>query len=216
MVTRQPLVVAACRAKPPQPVPISSTWSSARRSSRRHTSSSLARRGLRERHPLAREVRGGVHHRLVEHQREELVPEVVVGGDRAAAARARVARTDPAGHLERNPRGRKPAAPLIQLAGVAGGDAHDRRQIRRFPQSVHVGLGHPAAATQQHRPEAGRAHLDRRLRAAVAERERLRALDDRQPADAHRLRSTPSATRRARRSVELMPAPADEDAPARP
>ena len=42
VVTRQPRVLAAYTAKPPQPVPISTTWSPAAMSSFSQTSSSLA------------------------------------------------------------------------------------------------------------------------------------------------------------------------------
>src|ERR1039458_8675195 len=45
----------------------------------------LCELSLLERHPLVLEDRTRVAHRRIEHAREELVPEVVVGGDVTAA-----------------------------------------------------------------------------------------------------------------------------------
>ena len=135
VVTSQPFVFAACTAKPPQPVPISSTWSPGPYLEPVAHQLELRRRGLRERHPSARKVRGGVHHGLVEHQFEELVAEIVVGGDAASAARVRVACADAAHRLQRDPSRRQAPAPLIEAAGVACAHAYNGGEIGGFPQS---------------------------------------------------------------------------------
>ncbi len=144
----------------------------------------LCSRSLRECHPLAREVRGRVHHRLVEHQREQLVPEVVVGRDAAATARVCVACAETPRGLQRNPCRREPATPLVKAPRVARSHAHNGRQIRGLPQPLHIGLGHPAAAVQQSRPQVWRANLHRRLRAAVTQHQPALALDNSQLARA--------------------------------
>ncbi len=72
VTTRQPRVAAACTAKPPQPVPISSTRSSGPSWRRLADPLELGHRRLLERHPRVLEQRAGVHHRRVEHPLEQL------------------------------------------------------------------------------------------------------------------------------------------------
>ena len=73
-----------------------------------------------------------------------------------------------------------PVAP--PAVDVARRDADDRREVRRLPEAVGVGLGQAAAAVQQRGPEARRAHLDDAARRARAEDMAAVALDDLEPA----------------------------------
>ena len=166
VVTRQPRVAAAWTAKPPQPVPISSTWSSGPRSSLSQTRSSLAIDASSSVMPSRVEVGARVHHRRVEHQREQLVAEVVVGGDVAAAAPRRVAHERAADALVRLAQRREPLPRAVERAGVAGGDADHGDDVGRVPQAVDVRLGEPAAAAQQRAPGARRGDVDHRVRRA--------------------------------------------------
>ena len=87
---------------------------------------------------------------------------------RGGCARVCCVRGAPRG-LQRDPCRREAATPLIEAPRVARRHAHHGRQIRGLPQPLHVCLGHPAAAVQQSRPQAWRANLHRRLRAAVTQ-----------------------------------------------
>ena len=72
-------------------MPISSTWSDGPELERAADAVELRLLGFGERHVRPLEQRAGVHHRLVQHQPEEIVAEIVVRGDVAAAAGAGVA-----------------------------------------------------------------------------------------------------------------------------
>ena len=82
-----------------------------------------------ERHPLVLEERTRVAHRRIEHPREQLVPEVVVGGDIAPALALRAAAQQGPGTLQRPPQRREPQAEPIEAAGVAGRQPDERHQI---------------------------------------------------------------------------------------
>src|SRR5919204_271786 len=104
----------------------------------------LVQRGLLERRALRREDRRRVHHPLVEEQLEQLVAEVVVGGDLAAAAGDRVAPTchDARGRQQRQ----QPAAGTVERLAVARRQAHERDEVGAVPHAVHVRVGEAEAA----------------------------------------------------------------------
>jgi hypothetical protein len=149
----------------------------------------LGDRGLLERHPLALEQRARIRHRRVEHAAEQLVAEVVVGGDVAPAARPVVASQQRPQPLLGRPQRRRELSHAVDHDRVAGGQTDDRDEIRGVPQPRRVGVGKPAAAAHQCLPEPGVAHLDRRRGRAGAELEATRAarggpVDDDERADA--------------------------------
>ena len=200
VVTRQPRVTAAWTARPPQPVPISSRWSSGPRSSFSQTQVELGQRRLLERHALALEVGARVHHRRVEHQR------------RTARCRGRSGRRCPCGCATA-------CCAAAQSAAAARGPASSARRARSSAPAlraatritatrsglsqwpVGVGLGEPAAAAQQRAPRLRRADVDHRVRLAGAELVAAAALDDGQAAVAD------AAQRRAARSRGRSSAP---------
>ena len=177
-MTRQPRVAAAWTAKPPQPVPISSTWSSGPSSQLLADPLELGDRGLLERHPLALEQRAGVHHRRVEHPLEQLVAEVVVGGDVAAAALRVLRLAQRAQPLARRPQRRGQAPDAVDQHGVAGRQADHRDEIGRVPHALRCrtrpGRGCRASASARSRGRAARssppARRCRTCRRAVARR----------------------------------------------
>ena len=175
----------------------------------------LGHRRLGERHPRLAEVRARVHHRLVEHQLEQVVAEVVVGGDVVARLRSRsLATRTPRRACTGTRARREPPPPRIERGRVARGHADQRGQVGRVPQPVHVALGQPAAAAQEQRPGERRADLDRGLRRAAADHDPPRALHDRQLARSASAARSPSTSLRA--SAGLMPPPPDADGPRTP
>ena len=142
----------------------------------------LGHRGLLERHPRPLEQRAGVHHRRVEHPLEEVVAEVVVGLDVLARAPRRVAHERLARAQVRLAHRGEPAARGVELVDVAGGDAQHGGQVRGVPEPLRVGLGEPAPAVQQVRPQLGREDLHRRRGGARAELVADAVLDDGQAA----------------------------------
>ena len=140
----------------------------------------LGHRRLLERHARLVEQRARVHHRGVEHPLEQVVAEVVVRGDVAAAARRRVAHERRARTEVGLAHGGQAAAGGVQPHDVARGDAEHRRRVRRLPQALRVRLRHPAAAAQQQRPQRRGAHLDDAGRRARPEHVTAPVLDQRQ------------------------------------
>jgi hypothetical protein len=122
----------------------------------------LGHRGLLKRHALTFEQRARVAHRRVEHPSEQLVAEVIVGGDVATAAIAIVAVDGRAQALLGRPQRSGVATDPVDHDRVAGGEADHRDEIRRVPHPGGVGLGEAAAAAHQRLPEPGVVHLDRR------------------------------------------------------
>ena len=120
----------------PSPCRSRATWSAGASSSFSQTRSSLATERLLERRVAVLEDGAGVHQRRVEHPREQLVAEVVVRGDRLAAAPRRVAQED---------RARRAAAARARTTSrrrsrssavdVAGGDADHVGQVAACPSS---------------------------------------------------------------------------------
>ena len=154
-------------ASPPQPVPISSRWSSGPSSSSVQTRSSRAccasaRLILR---PL--EERARVHHRLVEEEGEHVVAHVVVGGDVAPRRPLAVAR-HPAHGPVRQPQQRPEAPPpAVERRHVAGADPGQRDRVVDVPEPVAVGLAHPDAGAQHLPPEPSVMNLDRGMHVRV-------------------------------------------------
>ena len=119
---------------------------------------------LLERHPLLFEQRTGVAHRRIEHPREQVVAEVIVGGDVAPAAALGAATQQRPGPLQRPPQRRELRPEPVQAAGVARPESDQSDQIGRVPEALREGFGHPSAAAQQHRPRPERGDLDSRSR----------------------------------------------------
>ena len=205
VVTRQPRCAAAWTAKPPQPVPISSTWSSGPRSSLSQIEVELGDRRLLERHRLGAAKNGArVHHRRVEHQR------------RTARCRGRSARRCPGGcargvlradaarALERLAQRREPRGAHVERAGVARGDAdHATRSGQSHRPSAYDSASPRLPAQQRRARRVGERDVHARRLAPRAELVAVRALDDREAAVADARRGTRRATMRARRSSAL-------------
>ena len=147
VVTRQPRVAAACIAKPPQPVPISSTWSSGPSASLSQIMSNLATDGLLQRQSAA-SSKTALEYIMVGSSisAEQLVAEVVVGLDVPARAARRVATGTRRGRAGTARGSASRGGAGVQAARVARADADHRDQVRRVPEAVAVGLGHAAAA----------------------------------------------------------------------
>ena len=130
----------------------------------------LGHRRLLQRHPRPLEQGAGVHHRRVEHPLEQLVAEVVMGGDVAPAALAGAAVERRAHALARRPQRRRDRADAVDDHRVARRQADDRHQVGRVPQPLRVGLRQPPAAAHEHPPEARVVGVDRGGRGPGAER----------------------------------------------
>ena len=160
---------------------------------------------IRESLVLALEDGAGVRHRLVEHRREELVPEVVVVGDVAPRAAEAVPAVRSRPGLEDPPDAR---VPLGRGLGVDEEKLEERRQIVGRPLPGGVRLAQPELAAGGDPPEET-AVVDRepdgRARAEAAHRAvgeldlerpalevRERALEDR---DGHALQQPPARAR---------------------
>jgi hypothetical protein len=124
----------------------------------------LGDRRFLERHVAPLEDRARVHHRVVEHQLEEVVAEVVVGGDVIPRAQRRVAGEQPLGALVGPAHRRDAAAELVDPVQVASGDLDHGGDVGRIPPAVAVGLREPLAAAPQRRPDPRVADDDGRLR----------------------------------------------------
>ena len=102
----------------------------------------LRPRGLGERHVAPLEDRARVHHRLVEHQLEQRVAEVVVGGDVLAGAQRRVALQQRAAALPR----------LARRASARAGCGRCRAGCARRPRSPRSRRASPRARRRRSRP----------------------------------------------------------------
>ena len=179
VVTRQPKCCAACSARPPQPVPISSRWSVGLELEL--PADAIEPRDLRvvQRLPRMLERRGRVHHRLVEEQPEEIVAEVVVRGDVAARAGAAVAAERVHGLAQRRGEAREPAFEPVERVHVEHEQPHDVDELRRGPVAAHVRLARADRAAECHVAVEPRiVHVDddrlRQRRAGLAETMPLR------------------------------------------
>jgi hypothetical protein len=110
-----------------------------------------------------REVGARIDHPLVEEGGEEVVAEVVVGGDVLLRSRPRVLRDQLATPLQQPALAGGGAAQAIELAQLAGDDADQRDQVVGLPESSDVGLAKPDAAAQRAAPGGGIADCHRRL-----------------------------------------------------
>jgi hypothetical protein len=109
----------------------------------------LAQRGLLERGRGRVEDGAGVHHRAVEELREQLVAEVVMGGDPLARPCGGVARQPAGGALKRSEHGGEGATQPVDSAHVERADARQRDEVGAVPQPAGVGLAEPEAAAQE-------------------------------------------------------------------
>ncbi len=132
VVTRHPRVAAAWTASAPHPVPISSRWSSGRVEP---VADQLELRdlGVLERRRGLAEYRARVTHGPVEHPREQLVPDVVVGGDvppaPAPRAASQVARARWAGTRTGATNARRRSSPAAlraarRMSAARSGESH--------------------------------------------------------------------------------------------
>ena len=155
-VTRAPYSPAAVSANEPQPQPISSTWSSGPSSSLSQTRRSLRRCASASGSSGALEDRARVGHRLVEHQPEEVVAEVVVVLDVPPRAEQALAA---AGARPRLHHAREARAPLDRRLGVP---------VQQLEQAGEVvGLVHSPAWYDSPSPSSPRV-ASRRIEARVA------------------------------------------------
>jgi hypothetical protein len=96
--------------------------------------------------------RGGVHQILVQEQLEEVVTQIVVSGNVAAAAGARIStQRCPGAHQRTADAGHTPLH-RIELIAIAHQDSDQRDQIVALPHAIHVGLGRPDAAVERGAP----------------------------------------------------------------
>ena len=107
------------------------------------------------RRPASLEDRAGVHHRLVEHQAEEVVAEVVVRGDAAGAPApgccARTSASRPAG--TRDQRAHR-APPAVERRHVQRGQARELGQVVAVEPVLDVGVADAERSAQQRAVEA--------------------------------------------------------------
>ena len=137
---------------------------------------------LSEAHPRLFEYRAGVAHRRVEHPGEELVGQVVVGGDVAPAPSAGASPAQVAKPLHRRSYRRETRPEPVKPGRVAGCQADQRDEIWGVPMAGGVGLSEATATREAHPPRAGAADDHRgggRARAVYA---RLTVLDHGQAA----------------------------------
>ncbi len=104
--------------------------------------------GVLERGLAVREDRRGVHHGRIEHHLEEVVAEIVVGGDvRPAAAEGIAAPTVEEG-VERPAEAREAAVHAVEHLAVADHDPHEVHERLRLPEAEEVALARPDAAAE--------------------------------------------------------------------
>src|SRR5579885_1939583 len=137
----------------------------------------LARRGRRQRVLGPLPERRGVHEILREEEAEELAPQVVMGGDVATAARARVAPRGLPSAQRHGTEPRKAALEPIEQLAIAQQQAHQsderlsralRAELAAAPQSLHVCRARPHRAAAGDFAVEGRIeHLDARNRRAA-------------------------------------------------
>jgi hypothetical protein len=128
-------------------------------------------------------VGAGIHHLLVEEGGEEVVAEVVVGGDVHASADSGVLGDEVA---EAMPEAAGPgdgAADPVHLAQLAGGDPDEGDEVVGLPTSLDIALAEADAAAQGPSPGGGVVDLDprRQLRLGRAEAPFPAAFDDVDP-----------------------------------
>ena len=153
------------------------------------------------------EDRAGVHHRLVEHQAEEVVAEVVVRGDVAPCARrACCARTSAAPACGSATSGRDARRQRSSCRHVQRGEARELGEVGAVEPALGVGLADAERAAQQRAVEAavvdGHGTPARRGRppnVAPRPRDRQRAVPGRRRS-ARTRRATRRSRERARRA----------------
>src|SRR5581483_2320387 len=123
---------------------------------------------VRERHRRTLEDGAGVRHRLVEHQREELVAEVVVVGDVAARAGEAAPAVEPRTQLEQAPHARMALGGRV---GVPEQELDEPDEVVRIPFVRGVRLAQPELAArreaaEEHRVVDREAHRSARAEAA--------------------------------------------------
>ena len=94
--------------------------------------------------------RAGVDHIPVEKEAEEIVAQVVVRLNIAAAARHRIAVHAMAQPMEEAACQGRQGVAAFQFGKIARGQAHHRHRIRRGPISVNVGISGGIVASPQH------------------------------------------------------------------
>ncbi len=130
------------------------------------------------------EYAAGIRHGLVEHQREEIVAEVVMGGDVAPAAVGAVAVQPVQEASERRRDERGPALHGLHDLAVHDHEADERGEVVGAPQAPDIGLPAPHRAAEGGVGVGLRVqHLDRgpqvARRRAASEAQPLLAVDDR-------------------------------------
>ena len=179
VTTVQPYLRAACTAKPPQPVPISTTDIPGASPELAADQIQLVQRRLFERRVRAREDGAGVHHRRVEKRGEELVAEIVVGGDVAPAAGTVVAPQPVGQAIGQSAAGGPRRPPAVRTSPCCG------------PSRAAAWSGPRCATARRRRPRRRRC---RRPRAPGA-RSRDPALRARRSGSGRRCRRTAAARR---------------------
>ena len=142
--------------------------------------------GLLEVGALVREPGARIHHLLVEEGGEEVVAEVVVGGDVLAGAAARVLRDQPPRPVQEAAGADDRAAQASRPLQLASGDPDQGDEVVGLPEAVDVGLAEAEAAAQRAAPGARVVDGHRRpqLGAGGAEGAGAAVLDDLDPAAA--------------------------------
>ncbi len=131
------------------------------------------------------EDRAGVHHRLVEHQPEEVVSDVVMRGNAPAGPRRSVAVKPAQRGLWHGDQWAGGAAPAIEHGHVERRQARELGQFVAVEPALHVSLPDAERSTQQRTVEAAVVDRDANLGPPVlrfAEGALACALDDRQRA----------------------------------
>ena len=170
-VTRAPIWPATCSAKPPQPQPISSTWSSGPIRVRSHRAWYL--RGLRRGQVLlVRLEQGrGIGHRSVEPLRIEGIAEVVMGVDVAARAGFGVA-VHPMPEILPKSRQRGMGQHALDRIMVGRKDLQKLRDVRAVPFAADIGFRKADIAAADEAPSEGEgSHHQRALRPGLGSAE---------------------------------------------
>jgi hypothetical protein len=138
---------------------------------------------LLEARVVAREVGAGIHHPLVEEAGEEVVAEVVVGGDVGAGAVPGVLGDEAAQPVQEPARAGDGGADPVHLAQFAGGDPDQVDEVVGFPEALDIGLAEADAAAQRAAPGGGVVdpHRCPQLRLRGTEAALPRAFDDVDP-----------------------------------
>ncbi len=159
---------------------------------------------------------GRVHHRLVEEAREQLVAEVVVGGDPLARAGARVRPQPPRRPLHRADQRQQPLAGAVAGLHRPRRDPHERDEVVARPQPVHVGSGRARrrdAAPARRRPPAHGPRREPAAAAPAAAPARRRRAASRRARAARSRRRAPVAAARGRRPAPPARAPSSDRPP---